>query len=112
LRVKLDDQIYLYDSPGVIPYAQRDDSELALVAAKSPNQISDRIGAALYILDYLKKQNSESWIENFGFDAADSQEMLDKVAVSTKRLQKGAKPDLENTSQKLVQDWQNGKIRV
>ncbi|MDO8624860.1 MAG: GTPase [Candidatus Diapherotrites archaeon] len=109
---KLDDHIYLFDSPGVIPFEQRDDYELSLVGAKSPNQIKDTEGAVLYILDYLKKQNPQGWIENFGFDASDATEMLEKIARDKKKLLKGGLPDTKNTSQRVIQDWQNGKIRI
>ncbi len=111
-RVKLDDQIYLYDSPGVIPFAKRDDTELALVGAKSPNQLKDLEGPAMGILRHMKTQNPSSWEENFGFDAADETEMLEKIAIDKKKLLKGGKPDTENTAQKIIQDWQSGKIRV
>ncbi|MBS3061236.1 MAG: 50S ribosome-binding GTPase [Candidatus Diapherotrites archaeon] len=110
--IKLEDDLFLVDSPGVIPFLKRDDIELALVGAKSPNQLPDVEGAALGILDYMKKENPNSWTENFGFDATDSQEMLDRIAKAKKRLLKGGGADTENTSKIVVQDWQNGKIRV
>lgn len=111
-RVKMQDNLFLIDSPGVIPMEQRNETELALMAAKSPNQLTDCVGPALAILDYLQKQNPKSIEHNFGITETDSEKILDQIALQKKKLLKGGLPDIENTAKILILDWQSGKIRV
>ncbi len=110
--VKMDTNLFLIDSPGVIPLDKRDDIELALVGAKSPNQLPDCVGSALGIIQWMHQQNPKSIRENFGTNETNPELVLEQIAIKKKKLIQGGKPDIENTAKIFIAEWQKGKIKI
>jgi ribosome biogenesis GTPase A len=111
--VKLDENVFLVDTPGVIPYEQRNEFELMLVNSKSPNQLQDIENNALQLIEWIAKQNPGALKEAYGIEwKNDSEEFLEKVAQKKGKLSKGGNANRNAVSFLLIQDWQKGKIRV
>jgi ribosome biogenesis GTPase A len=112
--VRIAKNVLLIDSPGIIPFEQRSEFELTLIAAKSVNQLQDIEGTALELIEWLQNQNALAIKENFGIETngKDSVEILEEIAIKKKRLLKGAKPDTMSTASMLIQDWQKGNIKI
>jgi len=112
--VRIAENVLLIDSPGIIPFEQRSESELMLVAAKSPNQLQDIEGAALYLIKWLQKQGAKTLKKEFGVDLheTDAEKILEQIAFKKKRLSHGGKPDTNATAMMLVKEWQEGKIKL
>ncbi len=108
--IKLNENIKLIDSPGIIPYNQKNEEELVLLSAKNPSQAKDIEYCAEHILNYLKENNKEK-IKKLGLnEKKTSEELLKDYALKKKRILKGGEPDLKNTAMIFCLDWQKGKI--
>ncbi|MBN2127669.1 MAG: 50S ribosome-binding GTPase [Candidatus Diapherotrites archaeon] len=108
--IKLNDTIKLIDSPGVIPFSQRDEEELVMLSAKSPNRVKDVELCAEKILEHLKTNFPEK-LETMGINPKkEAYELLEDYAIKKKKLVKGGKPDLKNSAMILCLEWQKGKI--
>ncbi|MDP2973659.1 MAG: GTPase [Candidatus Diapherotrites archaeon] len=112
--VRIAENILLIDSPGIIPFEQRNEFELMLVAAKSPNQLRDIEGTALQLVEWLQKQGTGTLKKEFGIDEheTDSEKILGQIALKRKRLSHGGKPDTNAAAMLLIKEWQEGKIKI
>ncbi len=112
-RIRLGEKISLIDSPGVVPLEVRDECELALICAKSPNQISDVEGCAEFIIRFVRSKNPSALENAYGLPAGtEESELLARIAVARNRLKKGGEPDTYTAARMLIADWQQGKIKV
>lgn len=96
--VKLNEKILLIDSPGVIPFKERDEFFLALIGAKNPEQLKDTEATALKLLEMLGEKEPEK--------------RLEEIALEKKKLLKKGIPDTKAASKILLQQWQKGKIKA
>jgi hypothetical protein len=112
--VRIAENILLIDSPGVIPFEQRNEFELMLVAAKSPNQLHDIEGAALLLIEWLQRQGAGTLKKEFGIAESETsaEKILEEIALKKKRLVRGGKPDTTAAAMLLIKDWQQGKIKI
>lgn len=111
--VKLNENQYLVDSPGVISFEQRNEFELALMSAKNPNQLRDKEGVALELAQWIGKKNPDALQKTYDVEwKNDPESFLDALAIKKKKLQKGGTPDVNTIASMLILDWQNGKIRI
>ncbi len=110
-KVRLKEDVYLWDTPGVIPLKEYDQFSLMLYAAKSPNQLKDIEILAMQLLDWLPTQTIWSdWIfRTYGFTLeGDGEEQLEAMAIKLNKVRKGGHPDLHTMAIKLIHDWQEG----
>lgn len=108
--IKLNEKIKLIDAPGIIPFQQRNEEELVLLSAKSPNQVKDIELCAEKILNHLKENFPEKLIALNLNEKKEVNELLEDYALNKKKLLKGGKPDLKNSAMILCLEWQKGKI--
>lgn len=111
--IKLKEDVYVFDTPGVIPYDQRNEFKLLLVNSKSPNQVQDIENPAVELLEWLRKSPQWSgWLKSqydFELGEMDAADALEKLAEKMNRLKKGGLPDTRTMSIQLWHDWQKGK---
>jgi len=113
--IKLGKNIKLVDTPGIIPFEEREESMLVLIGAKSSEQVKDPVSAAEIIIMHLLEHNKSGLEKNFGIeitDADDPEKVLEKIAVSRKRLLKGGIADILGVAKQLIRDWHKGKLRI
>ncbi len=112
--VKISDLVYLIDTPGIIPYEESNENELVLVGAKNPDQVSDPLGAAEYLMDYVVKQNPKAFEEFYGVgvEGKDIERVLEEIAYRKRRLRVGGSPDLDVISRMVIMDWQRGRLKL
>lgn len=113
-KLKLSSGIVLMDSPGVIPekdYSHKQESmnKYAKVGGRSFSQIKDPETAVAGLMSEYSKQ-----IENFyNIDAEGNSEILiEKLGRKKNFLKKGNEVDPDRTSRLIIQNWQEGKIRI
>ena len=111
--INLGKNIQLIDLPGIIPFNERNEAMLALIAVKSPNQVKDIQEVGEKIVEILKQQKPEILKKKFKLTdlSRDSSELLEEIAINRNRLLKGGKPDVVAVSKMLLMDWQRGKIK-
>jgi hypothetical protein len=106
--VKINQRLYLLDTPGVFPYKENDEVKHAITSAKTFSNIKDPELAVMEILETFPKQ-----LEKFyGVEHDDDPEqMLEKIALKTRCILKGNLPDTNKAARRILHDWQEGKIR-
>lgn len=110
-KVRLKENVYIWDTPGVIPLDEYDQFTLMLFNAKSANQLKDLDVLAMRLLEWMPTQPYWSdWVfRMYGVVVkGDGEEQLEQLAMHWKKIRKGNLPDLHAAAQKLIQDWQLG----
>src|SRR3989344_3977679 len=107
--VKISENIYLIDLPGIIPFDEVNQSDLALIAAKSPWQIKNVQAAAERLIAALQKNGRR---ELMGIDIGNKEpeDVIEELAIEKKKLRKGGIADMDSMSKILLLQWQKGKL--
>ena len=110
--VRADSQLMIIDSPGVIPFKQKED-ELVLLAAKNPEKVKDVERAASVIVRYLGKSRPDA-LKRYASEKEvprDPEAALELIGKKRGYLMKGGITDINRTSIQIIRDWQSGKLR-
>jgi len=95
----------ILDTPGVIPYKEKDDGKHAMIGAKSAEQIKDPEEAVFYLLD----QHGSEVAKKYGVELGDYEEFLEEVGRQKRYLIKGGVIDTERAARAILKEWQTGK---
>ena len=109
--VRLNPQLELLDTPGIIPMKQEDQARakrLAFVNAVSENAYSSEI-VANELLELLNQKYSAQ-VREFYKLPEDIGLSLENIALTRNWLVSGGSPDLERTSVYILRDFREGKI--
>lgn len=106
--IKMKDKIYMLDTPGVIPYLEKDRVKHALTSTVDFSKIKDPESAALELIEKFTEQIKQY----YKVEGNNSDEILEAIAVRVNKLKKGGIPDLVNTARTILMDWQRGKIKL
>ena len=104
-KVKVDNRIWVLDTPGVIPYD--DKVTAALTGAKDHSKIEDPEGAAFTLIEHMLP----SVKSYYSLESVSPEEIIEEVALKKNKLIKGGLPDTQAASRLIIMDWQRGKIR-
>lgn len=114
-HIRIHKKILLVDSPGVLPFEEKDEIKHALIASLNPQKIKDPEAVALHIID-LFLENDPQKLKNYYqiefLKKDDSFDILEKIAEEKKKVKKGGEADTELMSRIIIQDWQKGKLRI
>ena len=109
--VRINPNIDLLDTPGIIPMKQEDQDrakKLAFVNSVSENAYSPEIvGKELLILINENKIYTSKFKDYYNVE---NELTLENIAISRNWIITGGEPDLERTSQYLLRDFRDGKI--
>ena len=105
--IKITDNVYLIDTPGVLPYMEKDKIKLAMIGATDFTKTKDPDLAAMELI-----KNKKSMIcKYYGVKESGSAEKIIKnIAIRLKKLVKGGEPNVNETARLILRDWQKGKI--
>ena len=105
--------LMLIDTPGVVPYEDREEAILGLTSAVSPDKLHDPQAVAYELLGIFKKSNPNALEKEYGMNPdLDAEELLLEFGKKMGMLLKGGIADERRAAIKLLTDWHNGKIRV
>lgn len=107
-RIRIDKDLFLIDSPGIVISAFADQSELVLRNCVRPEQLTDPVPAVEAILSRCPKQQLMSKYDVD--DYSNTTEFLVNLAHRLGRLKKGGVPNTTLAARTLVNDWITGKI--
>ena len=114
-KLKLSEGIYLIDTPGIIPAeektesAERNKTKLPKIGAKTWEKIKNPDMAVFRLI----LQNPEVFEDHYKIDAENNPEILiDKLGRKLNYIKKGNIVDEGRTAKKILQDWQEGKIKI
>lgn len=114
-KLKLTNQIFLLDSPGVIPKKEYSTSEIEKISrqvrinARSYNQVRDPEMVVAVLM-----QESPKVLENYyGIESENnSEKLLEELGNKKHFFKKHGEVDFDKTARFVLKEWQNGKIRI
>lgn len=107
LRIAKD--LFMIDTPGVMAIAKKHEGELTILGAKNPGILADPDLAVLQLLT-LYPHTIE---KHYGVASFHNKEkIIEAIALKYNMKIKNGMPDIERTSQKILRDWQKGKIKA
>ena len=110
-KVRVSKDIYLLDTPGVIPYKSKDYETQALIGAFDTAKIKEPDIIAMAILEKFKKAGSRGMETYYKTPVKeDFVETLEDLAKKLNYLKKGGLPDIQRVSRKIIEDWQRGRF--
>jgi small GTP-binding protein len=112
-KIKINNRISILDTPGVIPFKEKDDLKHALIGTKNIQHLDDPEITALEIIEEKKEKILEYYniVNKEIINSDDSEEILEEIAKKLNLMKKGNLPDLKKASGRIILDWQKGKIK-
>jgi len=111
--VRINPNIDLLDTPGIIPMKQEDQlraKKLAFVNSVSENAYSSEIVAKELLLLISENPKYTSFFKKYYGLSEDTELVLENISASRNWIRQGGEPDVERTSQYLLRDFRDGKI--
>jgi len=106
--IKMTRSVSLLDTPGVLPYKEKDEIKHALTSSKDFTRIKDPDIVALELIE-LKKERIK---KHYQIDCDDSEDIFEQIGIKLKKLKKAGEIDEKATAYAILKDWQHGKIKV
>ncbi|MFP4189435.1 MAG: GTPase [Candidatus Woesearchaeota archaeon] len=107
-KIRLSSRITLIDTPGVIPYMEKDELKHGTIGSVDHSKVKDPESV---FLDIFTK-HKDAITRHYGTDAEDYDDFLEAIAGRFNYLKKGAEGDTTRAARKILKDWQSGKIIV
>ncbi len=103
----------LVDTPGVVPFAERDELRLGLVSGVSPEKLDDPEAVAYELVKIINKNNHKVLSEVYGIDSELTEyETIEAIGAKNNMLRKGGIVDEKRAAIKFLYDWHKGKIKI
>ena len=110
--IKGEGKLMFFDTPGVIPMYEKDETEQALMSVIDPNKLENPDLAAMAIIQLFLENNKKS-LEKFydvKIETNDTFEILLEIGKRKNFLWKGEKVDEVRTAFTIIRDWQKGNL--
>ena len=107
-KIRITQKIILLDTPGVIPYQEKDNVKHGIIGTTSYQKIKD----PERIIFEIMREFPNLLEEYYELELEDPEEILEKIAEKKNLYQKGKEPDTNRASQLVLKDWQLGKIKL
>ncbi len=109
--VRINPQLELLDTPGIIPMKQEDQqraNKLAFVNSVGDNAYSNE-PVAIELLNLLKPSQKEIFKQFYNLEQ-ETELNIENIAIARKWLRLGDEPDIERTAGYILRDFREGKI--
>lgn len=114
--IKLDDEMKLIDSPGVIPLGNEDEVRYGLIGARDSARLKNPEIVANAVIKLFMKDNLNAFKKHFDISMDDCENdfysIIDKIGNRRRYLLKGSRIDENRVCQDIIRDWQQGKLRL
>ena len=106
-EIRGDNRIMFLDTPGVIPYQEKDRVKHTLIGTIDFNKSKDPEMAVIGLMTKFPGK-----IESFYgvLVQEDEDQTIEEIALKRNMLIKGGKPDIVRTARMILKDWQKGLI--
>ncbi|MBT4174157.1 GTPase RsgA [archaeon] len=105
--IRMSPNIYLFDTPGVLPYKEKDELKHSLTSTKDFTKVKDPETVAFELIK-LKKTTIQKF---YKLESDDPEELLEELGQKLGKLKKGGKVNFDATARIILKDWQRGKIK-
>jgi ribosome biogenesis GTPase A len=110
-NLKLSDGVYLIDTPGVIPEAERSNNQIKL--AQIGVKMHDNAKYPDKVVYELMQKYPGVFEEFYGIDAGgDTEKLLNEIGRRRRIIMSRGRIDTERVARLILKDWQFGRIRV
>jgi len=107
--IRTEKRILLIDTPGVIPYGERDRLKHLLIGSTDFDRVKDPVDA----LENVMKKYPGVIEKYFGVGPEDNHsETIEKIALKMHLLKKGGLPDVQRAARMIIREFQKGKLRL
>ncbi len=104
---------FLFDTPGVVPFGERDEIRLGLISGISPTKLEDPEIVVLELIRIFKENNPRALKKVYGIDInLEPDEILIEFGKKYNMLMRGGIVDERRAAIKILTDWHNGKIKI
>jgi ribosome biogenesis GTPase A len=100
--------IIFLDTPGVIPYMEKDAVKQAITGTIDFNKAKN---PDLIVMEIMEQNPGKIEIFYGVEEKEDNEETIEDIAIKYHLLAKGGKPDTLRAARKILKDWQTGKIK-
>ncbi|MBI5797513.1 50S ribosome-binding GTPase [Candidatus Woesearchaeota archaeon] len=104
--VRITENIYLLDTPGVLPYMEKDEIKLSVIGARDFTKTKDPDLAAMELIN----QKRNIICKHYGIKEGNAEKIIKEIALKYKKLGKGGIANIDATARMILKDWQKGKI--
>lgn len=103
----------ILDSPGVIPYEDRN-NRLVLIGSKNADMVGSPEKAAGEIIRHIIREKPDKLKEYFDveYEGKDIDDILLAIGEKRKFLKKGGVVDEDRTARTIIREWQSGKLKL
>jgi hypothetical protein len=104
--------IMLLDTPGVIPFDEKDEYLQGVLAVKDATNLKDPVGVAMKIIERIFAQNRTA-LESFyhvTLEGVDSYDALEVIGRKCNFLKKKGEVDETRAAVRVINDWQKGLL--
>ncbi|RXA21889.1 GTPase RsgA [Methanosarcina sp. MSH10X1] len=107
-------RIMFIDTPGVIPFDEKDEYLQGLLGIKDTTHLKDMIGVALKIIEKMLAENKTALeaFYNVTIEDESSYDVLELIGRQCNFLQKKGEVDEARTATRIINDWQNGLLLI
>jgi ribosome biogenesis GTPase A len=102
------------DTPGVIPFDEKDEYLQGLLGIKDATHLKDKVGVALKIIEKMLVENKAALeaFYNITIESETSCDVLELIGKQCNFLQKKGEVDETRTATRIINDWQNGLFLI
>jgi len=104
--------IMLIDTPGIVPFKDRDELRLGLVSGISPSKLEDPYMVAYKLIGMFIEENPYALRICYDINAETPEDFLDGFGKKNNMLLKGGIVDETRAAIKILNDWHEGKIKL
>lgn len=105
--------LMLVDTPGVVPYGDRDEIRLGLVSGISPSKLKNPDLVAYELIKMFCRNNPRALEKEYKINANQKmEEILEEIGKNRNMLKKKGLVDEKRAAIQLLNDWHKGKISM
>jgi ribosome biogenesis GTPase A len=113
-KVDAGSRIMFLDTPGVIPFGEKDEYIQGLLGVKDANHLQDKVGVSLKIIEKMLAENKNALesVYHIAIKNESSYNVLELIGKQCNFLQKKGEVDETRTATKIINDWQSGLLSI
>ena len=106
-KIKGDNRIMFLDTPGVIPYKEKESQKHSVIGSVDFTKVKDPDMAVMSLMEQFPGKVEEYYKVKVrkNFEA-----VIEEIAIKRSIVKKGNIPDIDRVSRTILKDWQTGRI--
>ena len=109
-RIKLTNNLFLTDTPGVIPIDETDETAIALKACMVADKVKDPLAVVEALYDLLPVSKFEKLYKVKTIESDGLEELIERIGKKHGSLRAGGKINENEVYKRIIRDWQLNKL--